>query len=73
MKIHIEIRDGIEPSFALSCINTVIRGGRISGKGKYYCYATMFATPNGNIMVYTRENRKSDCFIVEKEKGQNDD
>lgn len=68
MKIHIDIRDGISTSIAFPCIHEVIKGGRISGDGRYYCFATSFKTPIGNVLVITRDKRKSDCFIVQKEK-----
>ena len=71
MRIEIDIRNGIEPAIALQCVQRVIRGGKVStgerGK-KYYCWATMFDTPQGGVVVYTRQYRKNDCFMVYKEK-----
>lgn len=66
MKIHIDIRDDIPPSTALQLVKNVVDRGRISGNGKYYCFATIFDTNIGDIWVYTNLYRKSDCFIVKK-------
>lgn len=69
MKVHIDIRDDISPTLALECVRHVIASGRISegehGK-KYYCWATSFDTNEGEIIVYTRQYRISDCFLVYK-------
>lgn len=69
IKINIDIRDNIEPGLALHLVARVIAGGKIS-KGEngkmYYCWATLFDTPDGEIMVWTRQYRKSDCFVVYK-------
>lgn len=68
-KINIEIRDDINPVLALDLVGRVVANGKISegehGK-KYYCWGTSFDTPNGEIMVVTRQYRKSDCFVVYK-------
>ena len=72
-KIHIEIRDGIDPKIALSLVTRVVAVGRIS-KGEngkmYYCWGTVFDmpfdVPNGEIMVSVRQYRKTDCFVVHK-------
>lgn len=70
-KIEIDIRDDISPTVAVECVRSVIAQGKISvgerGK-KYYCWATTFDTPEGNVIVYTRQYRKNDCFIVYKQK-----
>ena len=78
IKINIDIRDNIEQGLALRLVSRVIAGGKISrgenGK-KYYCWLTVFDTPDGKIAVSTRENRKNDCFIVwkyGKENGKQD-
>ena len=67
MKIHIDIRNDIPTSTALQLVKNVVDCGRISGDGKYYCYATNFDTHVGKVWVYSNPHRKSDCFIVEKE------
>lgn len=66
MKIHIDIRNDIDPVTALYKVVRVIQQGRMSNNGKSYCYATGF---NDDIIVSVRENRKSDYFVVYK-KGQ---
>ena len=68
MKIHIDIRDDIPANIALRCITQVVEQGRISAQGKMYPYATTFDTYLGEIWVAARPYRKSDCFIVYKNK-----
>jgi hypothetical protein len=41
----------------------VIQQGRVSKKGKLFCYVT---TWKDGIKVYTRDYRKNDCFVVLK-------
>ena len=68
-KIRIEIRDDIKPEIALSCVAQVVANGKIS-KGEngkmYYCWATTFKTPAGELIVSTRQYTKTDCFVVQK-------
>ena len=66
-RIEIDIRDGIAPDVALACVANVVSAGRISNDGKSYCFATTFSCDDEKIVVYTRDNRKNDCFIVKKE------
>ena len=66
MRIHIEIRNDINPALALTKVKQVIEQGKISNDGKNYCWITEWTD---DIVVYTRDNRKSDCFVVYK-KGQ---
>lgn len=73
MKVEIDIRDDIKPDIALECVKQVVASGKISrdGKGKlYYCWITTFGTPLGKIIVFTRGNRKNDCFVVSKDKNK---
>ena len=68
--MKIEIRDGISDKIAIELVGIVVRQGRIS-KGKdrmYYCWATDIEYDNERYMVYVRDNRKTDCFIVCKKK-----
>lgn len=65
MRLIVKIHDDIDPSIAFSCIASVISWGRISDNGKAYCYASRF---HGNIIVYAKLNKKSDTFIVMREK-----
>lgn len=68
-KINIDIRDNINPELALRLVARVIAGGKIS-KGEngkmYYCWLTVFDTPDGEICVSTCQYRKNDCFVVWK-------
>lgn len=70
-KIEIDIRDNISPNVALEAVRQVVANGKVSTgeKGKkYYCWATMFDTPEGDVIVSTRQYRKNDCFMVYKQK-----
>ena len=69
IEIHIDVRDNINPELALRLVARVIAGGKISTgeNGKmYYCWLTVFGTPDGEIGVSTRQYRKNDCFVVWK-------
>ena len=66
MKIHIDIRNDIDAALALTKVKQVIEQGKISNDGKNYCWITEWTD---GIVVYTRDNRKSDCFVVYK-KGE---
>lgn len=70
MRVEIEIKN-VSPELALECVQQVVKMGKISHdtKGKpYYCWATTFDTNMGEVVVYTREYRKNDCFLVTKRK-----
>lgn len=66
--MKIEIRDNISDEIAIELVRIVIRQGRISeGKDRmYYCWATVVTYKNEDYVVYTRDNRKTDCFVVAK-------
>lgn len=69
IRINIDIRDDIEQGLALRLVARVIAGGKVSRgeNGKmYYCWLTVFDTPDGEIAVSTRQYRKNDCFVVWK-------
>lgn len=69
IRINIDIRDNIEQGLALRLVARVVAGGKISRgeNGKmYYCWLTVFDTPDGEIAVSTRQYRKNDCFVVLK-------
>jgi len=66
MRLIIDIQDDVSPHVALQCVERVINGGRISGNGKSYCYASSFITSEGDVWVYCHDNKKSDKFFVEK-------
>ena len=70
MNIHIDVRDDIPCGFALECVEKVVLMGNVSEgeHGKIYCWAVSFSTPIGEIVVSTRQYRKSDCFVVYKNK-----
>lgn len=66
--MKIDIKDNISDEIAIKLVDIVIRQGKISkGKDKmYYCWATEITYANEDYIVYTRNNRKNDCFIVSK-------
>lgn len=69
IKINIDIRDKIKPDLALRLVARVVADGKVSRgeNGKmYYCWLTVFDTPDGEIAVSTRQYRKNDCFVVLK-------
>lgn len=68
--MKIEIRDNIPDEVAIELVGIVIRQGRISeGKDRmYYCWATVLTYCNQDYVVYVRDNRKTDCFVVTKKK-----
>ena len=66
--MKIEIRDNIPDEIAIELVRSVIWQGRIS-KGKdrmYYCWATKITYQDEEYIVYVRDNRKTDCFVVTK-------
>lgn len=69
-RITITIEDNIADADALQCVMRVVEGGKISGSGKYYCYATILRHPNykEEIAVYTSPRVKEDnaAFTVMK-------
>jgi len=69
MKLIVDIKDNITPTTALRCLQAVIEEGKVSqgehGK-KYYCWATTFKTEEGSVIVFTRQYRKNDCFLIQK-------
>jgi hypothetical protein len=68
--MKIDIRDNISDEIAIELVGIVIRQGRISKKGNkmYYCWATEIEYDNERYIVYVRDNRKTDCFVVSKKK-----
>ena len=64
-KIHITIHDDIKPEIALLRIATVVSEGRISKDNTKYCWLTVFSD---DIAVAVNDYRKSDCFVVYKDK-----
>ena len=60
----IKIEDNIDDLTAINLVKRVIECGKISNNGNSYCYLTSF----NDIMVETRQYRKSPCFRVYKNK-----
>lgn len=69
-RITITVEDDIADADALQLALQVVGGGKISGNGKYYCYATEFKHPNykETIMVYTspRVKEQNVSFTIMK-------
>lgn len=66
MRIYIDIEHDIPPTLALECVRWVIARGKVSNKGKSYCYATAFDTYIGKVWVSSTPYRKNNCFKVYK-------
>ena len=68
--MKIEIRDNIPDEIAIELVGIVVRQGRISKQGDkmYYCWVTKITYGDENYTVYVMDNRKTDCFIVCKDK-----
>lgn len=64
-KIHIDIRDDIEHCVAVERMLKVMQGGRVSKDNTEYCWSSAFSD---GIVVAVRDYRKSDCFVVYKDK-----
>ena len=58
----LKIEDNIVYLTAVSLVKQFIEQGKISDNGNSYYYLTLF----GNILVETRQHRKSPCFRVYK-------
>ena len=58
----IKIEAGIDDLTAVSLVKQVIEQGKISNNGNSYCFLSIF----GDIVVETRQYRKSPCFRVYK-------
>lgn len=72
-RITITIEDNIADADAIQCVMQVVDGGKISGDGKYYCYASILKHPKHDqeIAVYTSTRVKGDnsAFTVMKERS----
>lgn len=68
--MRIDIRDDIPDEIAIGLVGVVIRQGRKSKDGDkmYYCWDTEIEYDGERYMVFVRDNRKTDCFIVCKKK-----
>jgi len=68
-RVNIQVLGGAELSTAVERVASAMAQGRISGEGKYYCWASTFTD---GIIVVTRGPGKrfvnSDSFIVYEEK-----
>lgn len=64
-RICIDIKDGIDEINALECVKQVVSMGRISKNNTMFCYASVLSTSKyGDVAVFARDYRKSDCFLV---------
>ncbi len=61
-KIIIQNNTGVEDDVAVALVAAVIKEGRISNKGKQYCYATTFKS---GVVVWTDLNKRSDRFVID--------
>lgn len=67
-RIIIDNQSDLPDAEAVRVVARVIDDGRISGRGKCYCYATVFKAPF--VAVYAKVNKSSDKFIVSDDRGQ---
>ena len=67
-KIIIDNRSDLSDSDAIQLVIDVIREGRICNDGKQYCYLTGYRCTRGNYQVSTDLNKKSDRFVIIKER-----
>lgn len=67
-KLIIDNRTDLSDLDILIMIGKVIGSGRISNNDKQYCYGTAFKVDKEEYMVYTDLNKKSDRFIIIKNK-----
>ena len=58
----IKIENNIDDLTAITLVKQVSEQGKISNNCNSYCYLTLF----GDILVETRQYRKSPCFRVYK-------
>lgn len=67
-KMVIDIRDGIDPSRALSCIGAVVAQGRVSESAgrMHYCWHTTFIDGTHVSVNRKRRNNSADSFIVHR-------
>ena len=68
-RVNIQVRDGVDSSAAVERVAAVMRMGRVSGGGKYYCWVTTFT--DGTVVCVRGPNARaaetSDSFVVYKE------
>jgi len=67
-RIIVENRTKLPMNEVLPYVEKVIADGRISNNNTQYCYVTSWLSYG--ITVYADKNKKSDRFIVERDKNQ---
>ena len=63
-RIIINIQDDTDIEDALSCVQRVVRDGRVSKNNTKYCLGTRFTNLERKINVFVNPNSKSDVFNV---------
>lgn len=63
-RITIDIEPVVTTSMAVEMVRAVISQGRISDKGRSYCYATTFNVNGFEYVVECKKCAKSDKFLV---------
>lgn len=70
MKLNKEIRikseEGISDDMLLRLVSSVVAQGKMSNKGKSYCYAMLFELDEQQYMVEANDKGKSQMFYVYK-------
>ena len=63
-KFIIKNESKLKDSDAISCAQLVVERGKVSAAGECYCYATIFNTAIGEVVVYATKNKSSDTFVI---------
>ncbi len=63
-KIIIDNRTELSDIEAVTLVGKVIEQGRISNRGRQYCYLTVVEIENKKYAIYTDLNKKSDRFLI---------
>lgn len=64
MRLIINNKSDLDTSNALPIIQKIIDGGRISNKGKQYCYATTFTFEGKGYGIYSDIISTGDKFTI---------
>lgn len=63
-KLIIDNRTELTDFEAVTLVSRIIDRGRISNKGKQYCYGTRITIEDKEYMIWTDLNKKSDRFVI---------
>lgn len=69
-EIRIKYDDNVSDELASQLIWSVINQGKISNKGKNYCFVTVFSVNEAKYRVVANDKTKSTMFYVTKEESK---